>query len=83
MAAILRQTMQNYLEHGPEAAFSGPIKRGDLETVRRHLRELQRVPEARPVYIALVRSALRDLPSVRKKELLELLKENPTADERG
>lgn len=80
MAAILRQTLRNYLERGPAAAFSGPIKRGDLETVRRHLRELQRVPDARPVYIALVRSAVRDLPSARKRDLLQLLEKNFIAD---
>jgi predicted short-subunit dehydrogenase-like oxidoreductase (DUF2520 family) len=73
MAAILQQTMKNYLDRGPAAAFSGPIKRGDLDTVRHHLRELTRVPEAREVYRALVRSALRDLPSARKHELLRLL----------
>ncbi|HEX4603641.1 MAG TPA: DUF2520 domain-containing protein, partial [Candidatus Angelobacter sp.] len=32
MAPILRQTMKNYLEGGAAAAFSGPIKRGDLNT---------------------------------------------------
>lgn len=74
MAAILQQTLKNYLERGPAAAFSGPIKRGDLDTVRRHLRELKRVPAARDVYRALVRSALRELPSARKKQLLELVK---------
>jgi predicted short-subunit dehydrogenase-like oxidoreductase (DUF2520 family) len=73
MAAILQQTLKNYLERGPAAAFSGPIKRGDLETVRRHLRKLKRVPEAPEVYRALVRSAVRDLPSARKIELLRLL----------
>jgi predicted short-subunit dehydrogenase-like oxidoreductase (DUF2520 family) len=73
MAPILRQTLANYLAGGAAAAFSGPIRRGDLETVRRHLKELRRVPAALEVYRALVRSALLDLPSVRKKELLKLL----------
>ncbi len=72
MAPILQQTLRNYLEHGAAAAFSGPIKRGDLETVRRHLRELKRVPGASEVYRALVKSALRELPSARKKELLKM-----------
>src|SRR5215472_7413889 len=66
MGPILQQTFRNYLAHGGAAAFSGPIKRGDLETVRRHLRELQRVPGAREVYRALVRSAVRDLPAASK-----------------
>lgn len=82
MAAILQQTLKNYLDRGPAAAFSGPIKRGDLDTVRRHLHELKRVAGAHEVYRALVRSAVRDLPSVRKKQLLELLKENLTAEQR-
>ncbi|HEX7289030.1 MAG TPA: Rossmann-like and DUF2520 domain-containing protein [Candidatus Angelobacter sp.] len=73
MTPILQQTLHNYLERGAAAAFSGPIKRGDLETVRRHLRELKRVPDAVEVYRALVRSALRGLPSARKQELLRLL----------
>ncbi len=73
MGPILHQTLKNYLERGGAAAFSGPIKRGDLETVRRHLRELRRVPGAGEVYRALVRSGVRELPAGRKKELLRLL----------
>jgi predicted short-subunit dehydrogenase-like oxidoreductase (DUF2520 family) len=73
MSPILRQTIKNYLERGAAAAFSGPIKRGDLTTVRRHLKELQRVPGAREVYRALVKSALLDLPAGNTKELLGLL----------
>jgi len=72
---ILHQTLKNYLEGGAAAAFSGPIKRGDLNTVRRHLKELKRVPAAREVYRALVRSALLDLPSLNPKRLLQLLEE--------
>jgi predicted short-subunit dehydrogenase-like oxidoreductase (DUF2520 family) len=71
---ILRETLKNYQQGGPAAAFSGPIKRGDLSTVRRHLRELNRVPGATEVYRALVSSALMDLPSARRKELLSLLR---------
>jgi len=73
MAGILQQTLNNYLQRGPAAAFSGPIKRGDLDTIRRHLAELKRVPGAREVYRALVKSALRDLPAARKDELRRLM----------
>jgi predicted short-subunit dehydrogenase-like oxidoreductase (DUF2520 family) len=73
MGPILRQTLKNYHEGGAVAAFSGPIKRGDLNTVRRHLQELKRVPVASEVYRALVKSAMMDLPSVRKEELLRLV----------
>jgi predicted short-subunit dehydrogenase-like oxidoreductase (DUF2520 family) len=71
---ILRQTLNNYLERGAPAAFSGPIKRGDVNTVRRHLKELRRVPGANEVYRALVKSALIDLPAGKRQELAKLLK---------
>jgi len=74
MGPILRQTLRNYLERSAAAAFSGPIKRGDLETVRRHLAELKSVPQAGDVYRALVKSAARDLPAARKESLLRLLR---------
>jgi len=74
MAPILRQTFRNYEERGAAAAFSGPIKRGDLSTIRRHMRELKRVPGASEVYRALVKSALMDLPAKSRKELLRLIR---------
>jgi predicted short-subunit dehydrogenase-like oxidoreductase (DUF2520 family) len=73
---ILRQTLKNYQERGAAAAFSGPIKRGDLSTIRRHLRELKRVAGAGEVYRALVQSALIDLPSRNRRELLGLLQKS-------
>ncbi len=72
---ILEQTLSNYLAHGPSAAFSGPLVRGDVDTVRRHLRALRRLPEIRAAYLALVRSALRTLPIKNKKALTALLAE--------
>ena len=74
MGPILRQTFKNYEERGAAAAFSGPIKRGDVNTVFRHLKELKRVPGASEVYRALVKSALMDLPSAKRKELMRILR---------
>jgi predicted short-subunit dehydrogenase-like oxidoreductase (DUF2520 family) len=79
MGPILRQTFKNYQERGAAAAFSGPIKRGDLSTVRRHLRELNRVTAAGEVYRALVKSALLDLPALNRKELTKLMKPSSRA----
>jgi predicted short-subunit dehydrogenase-like oxidoreductase (DUF2520 family) len=59
---LLRQTLENYLQHGPAAAFSGPLVRGDVATVRTHLTALGRVPEARDAYLALARAAVKFLP---------------------
>ena len=62
MRPIVERTLRNYLEQGSAGAFSGPLIRGDVDTIRKHLDALRSVPEARAAYIALVRSALRTLP---------------------
>jgi predicted short-subunit dehydrogenase-like oxidoreductase (DUF2520 family) len=70
MLPILEQTLRNYGTLGPEEAFSGPLVRGDVATVQRHLRGLAKVPAAREVYLSLARAALQALPA-RNRELLE------------
>ena len=75
IAPILLQTIRNYLAHGPAEAFSGPLVRGDVATVRRHLEVLKSVPEARAAYVALARSALKTLPVKRKRGIQALLTE--------
>jgi predicted short-subunit dehydrogenase-like oxidoreductase (DUF2520 family) len=60
---ILRQTLANYANLGAAESFSGPIARGDVVTVEKHLRILQKLPELRVVYVALALSALRNLPA--------------------
>jgi predicted short-subunit dehydrogenase-like oxidoreductase (DUF2520 family) len=63
VAPILQQTIRNYLAHGPAAAFSGPIIRGDAATVRKNLAALKRVRGAAEIYRALARVAVEELPS--------------------
>jgi predicted short-subunit dehydrogenase-like oxidoreductase (DUF2520 family) len=73
MLPILLQTVKNYGTIGAAAGFSGPIVRGDVETVRRHLEALRRVPVPRRVYIALARAALESLPAKNKESLRRVL----------
>ena len=73
MLPIVSQTFSNYASLGPARSFSGPIVRGDSEVVRRHLRVLRKVPEARDVYLALARAALRYLPARNRKKLERVL----------
>ncbi len=73
MLPIVRQTLENYAELGGAEAFSGPIIRGDVETVRKHLRVLSRLPYAKQVYAALARSALQNFPSRDPKALKRIL----------
>ncbi len=68
-APLLRQTLANYLEHGAAAAFSGPLVRGDVATVRRHLAALKKVPEAREAYVSLSRAAVKFLPAKNRAAL--------------
>lgn len=73
MLPILLQTVRNYGTLGAAAGFSGPIVRGDLETVRRHLEVLRTAPIPRQVYMALARAALQYLPAKNKASLRRLL----------
>ena len=69
---ILLRTVNNYLKRGAAAAFSGPLKRGDVTTIRAHLASLRRVPGALEVYKALVQSAIHTLPVGNRAEIQKL-----------
>jgi predicted short-subunit dehydrogenase-like oxidoreductase (DUF2520 family) len=73
MLPILQQTLANYASLDAGAAFSGPIIRGDVDTVKHHLDVLAGAPAARDVYVALARAALLYLPVKKKKELKKML----------
>lgn len=70
---ILLQTLANYASFGAAGAFSGPIVRGDVETVGRHLRVLRGVPRAREVYASLARASLEYLPGKHKSSIKRIL----------
>jgi predicted short-subunit dehydrogenase-like oxidoreductase (DUF2520 family) len=73
MLPIIRQTLANYAERGPEHAFSGPLIRGDVATLEKNLKALQRLPEVRNVYLALARSAVSNLPAKNRTKLRRTL----------
>jgi predicted short-subunit dehydrogenase-like oxidoreductase (DUF2520 family) len=79
-APLLRQTLSNYLKHGAAAAFSGPLVRGDVATVRKHLTALSNVPEARAAYVALATAALKKLPVKNRAELEREISRTSHAD---
>ena len=74
MLPIVKKTFRNYLEASADKAFSGPIARGDVNTIRRHLKALRTVPGARELYLALARSALRNLPVRNRRAVAQVLK---------
>jgi len=75
---ILLQTLTNYANFGAPEAFSGPIIRGDVETVKRHLEILRKEPAAREVYLALAQAALLYLPG---KNTSAMRKALPSAED--
>jgi predicted short-subunit dehydrogenase-like oxidoreductase (DUF2520 family) len=76
MLPILNRTLANYARLGAPQSFSGPIARGDAATVEKHLKILLAVPNAREVYVALGRAALRDLPAKNRSALEKILPTN-------
>src|SRR5271157_5534969 len=70
MLPLLLQTLRNYLYQDAASAFSGPLVRGDIATVRKHLQALKVAPEAREVYVVLAKAAVKNLP-VKNRSALE------------
>lgn len=77
MMPIILQTIRNYARLGPAGAFSGPIVRGDVQTIGAHLRTLRSAPAvAKNVYVALAQAALEFLPNQNRQAISRLLKES-------
>ncbi len=66
-------TFANWQLNGAPRSFSGPIARGDIETIRRHLASLSTVPELDNIYRALASYAAATLPAKRRKHLRRVL----------
>ena len=73
MLPIIRQTLCNYEKRGPAGAFSGPIVRGDVETISAHVKALAKAPAAKNAYAALARAALDLLPNRNRRQIAHLL----------
>lgn len=78
LVPLAQGTLQNVKSLGPEKALTGPILRGDVATVRRHLEALKGDRMARRVYRVLGLQTLRlaearDLPAAKVRALKRLL----------
>lgn len=78
---LTRQMLENFERHGPRAAWTGPIARGDFAVVAQHAKALRRFPrEFAQAYAALARLSARLLaknPAPMISRLNRVLKENP------
>jgi predicted short-subunit dehydrogenase-like oxidoreductase (DUF2520 family) len=82
MLPIIRQTVANYAVHGPAGAFSGPLIRGDVATVRQHLQLLRKLPAAKQVYVSLAKSAMTNLPVRNRAQLNRVLRSAGVSERR-
>jgi predicted short-subunit dehydrogenase-like oxidoreductase (DUF2520 family) len=75
---LIRQMLDNYERLGPQAAWTGPISRGDYATVAKHGHALRRYPrEFKDSYAALSLLAARVLskkPAATRRKILQSLK---------
>jgi predicted short-subunit dehydrogenase-like oxidoreductase (DUF2520 family) len=69
MEPIARATLDNFFLRGPGKSFSGPIARGDVQTIRLHLQALEPHPMLAGVYRSLALYALDALPASGRKQL--------------
>ncbi len=58
LTSLLGAAAENLLLHEPAAALTGPVVRGDVETVRAHLEALEGDPALLAIYRAMSREAL-------------------------
>ncbi len=78
LAQLAGRTLENYRADGAGKSFSGPIARGDAETLGRHMASLKGMPE-RDIYAALAGYAIERLPARRRTALRASLKGKPPA----
>jgi len=75
---LIRQMLDNYERHGPQAAWTGPLSRGDYATIAKHVRALRRAPqEFQRAYAALALLSARVLseqPAATSRKLSRSLK---------
>ena len=74
IAALAQATMRNMFERGARKSFSGAFARGDVETIRLHLKALAPHPILAEIYRSLATHGIEVLPVKRREALRSLLK---------
>ena len=57
LVPLMRGTLENMADQGPEKALTGPLVRGDVSTVQKHLQSLS--PDEAELYRVLGQAVLR------------------------
>jgi len=78
---LIQRTLQNVKEFSIPQALTGPVRRGDIDTITQQLQSLRVLPEIRSIYIQLTSRALdliekeSGLSAQRIRKLRDLLEE--------
>lgn len=64
LVPLAQGALANVAERGAQRGLTGPIRRGDVQTVQRHLAALQQRPETAELYRALGRATVRLAESI-------------------
>jgi predicted short-subunit dehydrogenase-like oxidoreductase (DUF2520 family) len=73
LLALMEGALANARRVGPRAALTGPVVRGDIATLARHLAALEERPETAALYRALTREILRLAGPEGREEISEML----------
>ena len=74
---IIRQTLDNITRMGPDRSLSGPVARGDTQTINKHLSQLKSHPNFQQLYrrLGLVASDIAAINPGQKKNGIHDVKE--------
>lgn len=75
MRPIAERSLHNFFAHGPQRSFSGPIARGDVDTIHLHLAALRQHPKLQHVYRSAAGYALHALPTKKRQQIRKVLSE--------
>ena len=73
---IITETLNNVESYGLRDSLSGPLRRGDLQTVKKHLKVLQKNKDLLRIYKDLSLYIAQNLTTARKKDALIKLLSN-------
>jgi predicted short-subunit dehydrogenase-like oxidoreductase (DUF2520 family) len=55
---LIKKTLQNVKDLSVTGALTGPVKRGDVDTIEKHLESLKELPDIKSLYLQLTSRAL-------------------------
>jgi predicted short-subunit dehydrogenase-like oxidoreductase (DUF2520 family) len=80
LLSLLKSSVENIEKQGAEAALTGPISRGDVNTIKKHLKKLKSFPQIDCIYRTLGEKTIQNayqsnrIDQRQKQQLMEAIK---------